>query len=176
MGALIVLPLRGSVVEATGCKPLMRVATVMFAIVIAAWILITASVLPCSLALVAVLDVLAGAASASFNLANVRMTMATMPEVGRNRFFALFTVIRSLGLGGATVAWGLFLDALGNYEMVTGAFHWRRHSIYFLALLALNAVAFAYIPRLHESPVVRDGRHLSARSSSGISRILQELR
>ena len=45
----------------------------------------------------------------------------------------------------------MILDAIGSYEAVTGFFHWRRHSIYFLALLALNAIAFAYIPRLHES-------------------------
>ena len=104
-----------------------------------------------SLALVAALNFLTGAASANFNLANVRITMATMPEMGRNHFFALFTVIASLGLGGAPVAWGMILDAIGSYEAVTGVFHWRRHSIYFLALLALNAIAFAYIPRLHES-------------------------
>jgi hypothetical protein len=50
------------------------------------------------------------------------------------------------------VAWGLLLDAIGSYEAVTGVFHWRRHSIYFVALLVLNAIAFAYISRLHESP------------------------
>ncbi len=100
MGALVVLPLCGAVVDATGSKRLMRVATVMFAIVIATWILIAASVLPCSLVLVAALNFLAGAASANFNLANVRITMSTIPARGRNHFFALFTVIRSLGLGG----------------------------------------------------------------------------
>jgi hypothetical protein len=174
MGALIVLPLCGSVVDATGSKPVMRVATIIFAMVIATWILIAASVLPCSVALVAAVNLLTGGATANFNVANVRITMATMPGIGRNHFFALFTVVRSLGLAGATVAWGLFLDALGNYEVVTGAFHWRRHSIYFLALLALNTIAFAYIPRLHESPVIRSGSHLSARSASGI-RILEDL-
>ena len=50
------------------------------------------------------------------------------------------------------MAWGLVLDAIGSYEVVTGLFHWRRPSIYFFALLVLNAIAFAYIPRLHESP------------------------
>ena len=152
VGALVVLPFCGSVVDATGSKPLMRVAAIMFAIVIAAWILIAASVVPCSLALVAALNFLAGAASANFNLANVRITMATVPEMGRNHFFALFTVITSLGLGGAPVAWGMILDVLGSFEAVTGAFHWKRHSIYFLALLALNAIALLYLPRLHESP------------------------
>ncbi|MGB7841037.1 MAG: hypothetical protein WBL40_23295, partial [Terrimicrobiaceae bacterium] len=43
------------------------------------------------------------------------------------------------------------LDVLGSFEAVTGAFHWKRHSIYFLALLALNAIALLYLPRLHES-------------------------
>jgi hypothetical protein len=71
--------------------------------------------------------------------------------MGSIHFFALFTVIASLGLGGAPVAWGLILDAIGSFEAVTGAFHWRRHSIYFLALLVLNTIAFAYIARLHES-------------------------
>jgi MFS family permease len=153
------LPLCASVVDATGSKPLMRVGTAMFAIVIATWSLIAASVLPCSIVLVAALNFLAGAASANFNLANVRIMMFTIPARGRNHFFALFTVIRSLGLGGGTVAWGIFLDAIGRYEAVTGVFHWRRHSIYFLALLALNAIAFAYIPRLHESAGAR-GRSL----------------
>ena len=61
----------------------------------------------------------------------------------------------------------MILDAIGSYEAVTGLFHWRRHSIYFLALLALNAIAFAYIPRLHESARARGGASLlvSARSN-----------
>jgi hypothetical protein len=71
--------------------------------------------------------------------------------MGSNHFFALFTVITSLGLGGSPVGWGLILDVIGSFEAVTGAFYWRRHSIYFVALLVLNAMAFVYIPRLHES-------------------------
>ena len=63
---------------------------------------------PDSSTLVALLNLGAGVASANFNLANVRITMATMPKMGANHFFALFTVITSLGLGGAPVAWGLF--------------------------------------------------------------------
>ena len=129
----------------------------MFGIVIIGWGLIAANVLPCTPSLVAALNFLTGVASANFNLANVRITMATMPKMGSNHFFALFTVITSLGLGGAPVAWGLILDAIGSYEAVTGVFHWRRHSIYFFALLALNTIAFAYIRRLHESPAFKEG-------------------
>ena len=152
LGALLVLPFSGQMVDSIGSKPLMRAAIGMFAIITAGWGLVAADVLPYSTTLVALLNLGAGVASANFNLANVRMTMATMPKMGSNHFFALFTVITSLGLGGAPVAWGLVLDAIGSYEVVTGLFHWRRHSIYFFALLVLNAIAFAYIPRLHESP------------------------
>jgi MFS family permease len=152
IGALVVLPFVGGVVDQVGSKPLMRVATGIFFVVIGAWCLVAAGIVPGSLWLIAALNFLAGAASANFNLANVRITMATMPEMGRNHFFALFTVITSLGLGAAPVAWGVTLDVIGTYEAVTGVFHWKRHSIYFLALLALNAIAFAYIRRLHESP------------------------
>lgn len=152
IGALVVLPFVGGVVDQVGSKPLMRVATGIFFIVIGAWCLVAAGIVPGRLWLIAGLNFLAGAASANFNLANVRITMATMPEMGRNHFFALFTVITSLGLGAAPVAWGVTLDVIGTYEAVTGVFHWKRHSIYFLALLALNAIAFAYIRRLHESP------------------------
>lgn len=152
VGALIALPFTGRIVDQTGSKPLMRFATAIFSAVIFLWFLAAANVVPTSMALIAALNVFSGIASANFNLANARITMATMPEMGRNHFFALFTVITSLGLGAAPVMWGLTLDMIGTYEAVTGVFHWKRHSIYFLALLAINIVAFLYIPRLHESP------------------------
>ena len=152
LGALAVLPFSGWMVDSVGSKPLMRAAIGLFAIVTAGWGLVAANVLPDSSTLVALLNLGAGVASANFNLANVRITMATMPKMGANHFFALFTVITSLGLGGVPVAWGLILDAIGSYEAVTGLFHWRRHSIYFFVLLVFNGIAFAYIPRLHESP------------------------
>jgi len=74
-----------------------------------------------------------------------------VPEMGRNHFFALFTVITSLGLGAAPVVWGISLDVIGTYEAVTGVFHWRRHSICFLILFFLNIVAITFIRHLHET-------------------------
>lgn len=152
LGALIMLPFSGASVDRSGSKPLLRIATLMFAASIGSWCLVAAGILPTKLWIIALLNFFTGAASANFNLANVRITMATMPEMGRNHFFALFTVITSLGLGATPVAWGVTLDMIGTYEAVTGIFHWKRHSIYFLALLGLSAIAFAYINRLHESP------------------------
>lgn len=152
IGSLVVLPFCGPLIDQSGSKPFMRIATGLFAVVIGVWCLMAAGVLPGAFLLVCALNFLTGVASANFNLANARITMATMPEMGRNHFFALFTVITSLGLGAAPVMWGMILDALGTYEAVTGVFHWKRHSIYFLALFVLNAIAFACIGRLHETP------------------------
>jgi hypothetical protein len=150
-GSLVALPFCGAIVDTTGSKPLILAANGILGIVIAVWGLIAADVLPPSHLLVAALNILIGAASANFNLANIHVTMATVPATGSNYFFALFAVITSFGLRVAPVAWGILLDALGSYESVTGIFHWMRHSVYFFSLLALNVLVSACIPRLHES-------------------------
>lgn len=151
IGSLIILPVCGAIIDQTGSKPILRVSLGLFGVVIALWCLMAAHVIPRQMGIVVGLNVLSGVATAMFGLANARITMSTMPELGRTHFFALSTVITSLGLGAAPVAWGLMLDALGTFEFVTSAFHWKRHSIYFLALFVLNAVSFLYISRLHEA-------------------------
>lgn len=151
LGALFSLPFVGRLVDDAGSKPVMAGALILFGITILGWFLVAAGVLPCSMWVIGILNFLAGVAGANFNLANVRIIMSTMPEMGRNHFFALFTVITSLGLGAAPVLWGVSLDFIGTYEAVTGAFHWRRHSIYFLALFVLNLIALSFIRRLHET-------------------------
>lgn len=151
IGALVSLPFSGRLVDEAGSKPVMTGALGLFSATILGWFLVAAGVLPCSLWVIGTLNFLSGVAGANFNLANVRIIMATMPEMGRNHFFALFTVITSLGLGAAPIVWGVSLDFIGTYEAVTGAFHWRRHSIYFLALFVLNLIAMTFIRRLHET-------------------------
>lgn len=151
IGALLSLPFAGRLVDDVGSKPVMAGALSLFGCTILGWFLVAAGILPCTVAVIGSLNFLAGVAGANFNLANIRIIMSTMPEMGRNHFFALFTVITSLGLGAAPVVWGVSLDFIGSYEAVTGAFHWRRHSFYFLALFLLNLVALAFIRRLHET-------------------------
>ena len=88
-----------------------------------------------------------------------------MPRMGRNHFFALFTVITSLGLGAAPVVWGISLDFIGTFEVVTGEFHWKRHSIYFATLFLLNLLTIFQTQRLHENPNNDAGASLPAGSS-----------
>lgn len=163
IGPILSLALTGHVIDVIGSKPILRAALVGFAFVLAGWFLIAAGVLPCTIALVAGLNFLTGLCAANFNLANLRITMATMPEMGRNHFFALFTVITSLGLGAAPVVWGVTLDAIGTYELVTGWFAWRRHSIYFVVLFAINLVALFAVNGLLEAKRSREGNVVAGR-------------
>lgn len=151
VGALLTLPVIGRLTDSVGSKPVMFFSTSVFGLVILGWFFVAAGVWPASVWLIGLLNFASGVAGANFNLANTRIIMSTMPEMGRNHFFALFTVITSLGLGAAPVLWGISLDFLGTFELVTGDFHWRRHSVYFAVLFVMNIAAMSLIRRLHEA-------------------------
>jgi MFS family permease len=150
LGSLLALIGVGRTTERFGAKPVIAASLVVFGLVIGGWFLVAAGVVPCSRRVVAGLNFAVGMAGAAFNVANGRLALATMPSMGRNHFFALFTVVTSLGLGAAPVVWGISLDFLGTFEAVTGAFEWKRHSVYFAALFVMNLVAIWLVGRLHE--------------------------
>lgn len=150
VGSLLWLTVSVIIIDCLSAHVVFRLAIGVLSIVVLGWVLLSAAVIPCSIALVALLNFFSGFASGAFNLANARISMSLMPEIGRNHFFALFSVMTNLGLGVTPVFWGICLDALGNIEAVTGVFHWHRHSIYFLALFFLSLVAFFYIFQLKE--------------------------
>jgi MFS family permease len=150
VGSLAALPFVGRLVERYGAKPVLAVSLCLISLVIAGWFLAAAGILPCSKRLVGALNFLSGMAGAAFNVANGRLALATMPVMGRNHFCAMFSVITSLGLGAAPVAWGISLDVIGTYEVVTGVFHWKRHSIYFAVLFLLNIFTILQTRRLRE--------------------------
>jgi hypothetical protein len=150
VGALAGLAISGPRLDVTGSKPWLQRALVMQAGVIGMWFCLSAGVLPGWAGLIAALNLLGGVAGAVFGVANTRIIMSSVPVMGRNHFFALFTVITSLGLGGAPLAWGAVLDTLGTYEVVTGGFSLNRYTIYFAALVVLAAGNLLLARRLHE--------------------------
>lgn len=153
LGSLLALTCVGGLTGRFGAKPVIAASLVFFGLVIGGWFLVAAGVVPCTPKVIGALNFAAGMAGAAFNVANGRLALATMPLMGRNHFFALFTVVTSLGLGAAPVAWGISLDFLGTFEVVTGAFEWKRHSLYFAALFLMNLVAIWQVGRLHEEKV-----------------------
>lgn len=150
VGALAGLAWAGPHLDATGSKPWLGRALTLFVAVITGWFLLAARILPAAEWLVALLNFAGGLAGAVFGVANTRIVMGSVPVMGRNHFFALFTVISSLGLGVAPVAWGAVLDALRDREINAGGVALDHYAVYFGALVALAVIDRLLVRGLHE--------------------------
>jgi MFS family permease len=154
VGALAGLAITAPRLDATGSKPWLRHGLVIMALVILGWFFLASGLLPGWPALVAGLNFFGGLAGAIFGVANTRIMMGSVPAMGRNHFFALFTVVSGLGLGGAPMVWGAMLDTLGTLDVVLGVMTVNRYSVYFAALVVLAWLALRLIPGLHEGAAI----------------------
>lgn len=155
-GALTGLAMAGPAIDRSGSKPWLGRALGLQAAVIAGWWLLAGGVAPAWPVMIGGLNFLGGLGGALFGLANTRIIMGSFPHMGRNHFFALFTVVTSMGLGGAPVAWGAMLDTLGTMDEAVGGISINRYSVYFLALFVLALVARAFVGSLHEGARERE--------------------
>jgi MFS family permease len=142
IGAAISIPLVAGIMNRTGTKPVLRVAIVCYFWAVICWLLISSNLLTTTPFTVVLIYLILGVAGGLFGIANTRIAMDTMPLMGRNHFFALFTVFTSISLGLAPICWGIFLDSVGHAQFQLGVFHVNRYSLYFLMLTILMAVTF----------------------------------
>jgi MFS family permease len=142
IGAAISVPLVAGLMNRTGTKPVLRIALVCYFWAVICWLLISSDLLNTTPLMVVLIYLILGVAGGLFGIANTRIAMDTMPLMGRNHFFALFTVFTSLSLGLAPICWGIFLDAVGHAQFQLGLFHVNRYSLYFLMLTVLVGVTF----------------------------------
>lgn len=150
VGALAGLAITAPRLDRTGSKPWLRRGLLLLALVIFGWFALAAGLLPGWPGLVGGLNFLGGLAGAVFGVANTRIVMFSVPAMGRNHFFALFTVVCGLGLGGAPMFWGATLDALGTLEVTAGVVSLNRYSLYFAVLALLACWDVRFIPGLQE--------------------------
>src|SRR5260221_1459397 len=142
IGAALSIPLVGGLMTRTGTKPVLRIALVCYFWAVICWLLISSNLLTTTPLMVILIYLILGVAGGLFGIANTRIAMDTMPLMGRNHFFALFTVFTSISLGLAPICWGIFLDSVGRAEFQLGVFHVNRYSLYFLMLTILVAITF----------------------------------
>jgi MFS family permease len=142
VGAAIGVPLVAGLMNRTGTKPILRIALVCYFWAVICWLLISSDLLTATPPMVVLIYLILGVAGGLFGIANTRIAMDTMPLMGRNHFFALFTVFTSMSLGLAPICWGIFLDSVGRAQFQLGLFHVNRYSLYFLMLTGLVAVTF----------------------------------
>jgi MFS family permease len=102
------------------------------------------------LPLVLALQFLMGLFAALVQMSNTRLAMAIVPVMGRNHFFAIFSVVGSLTLGLAPILWGLLIDAIGQRQLPWLGLEWNRYSVFFAAAGLIFLVALTLARRLEE--------------------------
>jgi MFS family permease len=142
IGAAASVPLVANLMNRTGSKPILRIALVCYFWAVICWLMISSGLLTITPLMVVIIYLIMGVAGGLFGIANTRIAMDTMPLMGRNHFFALFTVFTSVSLGLAPICWGIFLDTVGHAHLQLGVFEVNRYSLYFLMLTVLVVITF----------------------------------
>lgn len=150
LGGLSSLWLMGHRLDRLGSKPVLGFSFILWVIILTVWMIISGRVTGPKLVLILVLQFLMGLFAALVQMANTRLAMAVIPVMGRNHFFALYSVIGSVTLGLAPIGWGLMIDAVGGWTVMTGVLEWNRYTIFFAATATVFLAAFVQSRRLEE--------------------------
>ena len=150
LGGLSSLWLLGSRLDRLGSKPVLRFCFAAWFAVLAGWICLSGRVIAMSLPLLVTLQFLMGLLAALVQMSNTRLAMAVIPVMGRNHFFAIYSVVNNVTLGIAPVAWGLLIDAVGTRAPVWLGLSWNRFTIFFAATALAYLFTAMLSRRLHE--------------------------
>lgn len=138
LGGLSSLWFLGSRLDRLGSKPIILFSLFAWLFILGGWTAVAGGLLPPNLSLVILLQFAMGLTAALINMANTRLAMAIIPVMGRNHFFAVYSVVANVVLGLAPVLWGLLIDLLENATFRWGAFTWNKYSLFF----TLSAAVF----------------------------------
>ncbi len=141
----------GKVSDWAGSKPVVSLSLVFQAIHFTGWGLVAAGVLPFTLGTLVLQQTTWGIAFALFSVANMRLLMGIVPELGRSHFFALFSVGTSLTAGLAPVGWGLAADTLKNLHLTLGPFELNGYSSLYLLVVCCIGGAAVCLRRVEEA-------------------------
>jgi MFS family permease len=155
LGGLSSLWLLGHRLDHFGCKPVLTFALGIWLLILAAWIGLAGGVLAPHLGIVLALQFLMGLFAAMVNIANNRLAMSIIPAMGRNHFFALYSVFANVTLGLAPIAWGLLIDAVGVWHGRFLGLNWTQYTIFFALAMAAFALGLVLAGKLHEPKAAR---------------------
>ena len=150
LGGLSSLWLLGSRLDRFGSKPVLTFSFAAWLAVLGGWIAISGGVLAVKLWLLLALQVLMGLLAAVVQMSNTRLAMAIIPVMGRNHFFAIYSVVGNVTLGLAPIAWGLLIDAVGAHSPFWLGLSWNRFTIFFAVASLAYVVTLLLARRLDE--------------------------
>jgi MFS family permease len=140
----------GPLLDRTGNKPALTLSGLIFTGHFTTWSLVAAGILPANMTMIIIQCCTSGLGSALWNLANVRIVMGIVPQMGRAHFLALYTVAGSLALGLAPLAWGPVMDALAHWHVSWGPWNWNCFSVFYVALAATFIAGLVLLRRVVE--------------------------
>jgi MFS family permease len=150
LGGMSTLWLMHSRFDRVGSKPVLGVACGGWLLVLAGWALLSGGVLKAGIVFVLPLVFFMGLLAALANMANNRLAMAVVPPMGRNHFFAIYSVVTNVTLGLAPIAWGVLIDAVGEHAPIWMGLEWNRFTVFFVAVAVAFAATFVISRRLDE--------------------------
>ncbi len=150
LGGLGSLWFLGSRLDRLGSKPVLSFCFSTWIAVTAGWMCLAGGVLPGRLPILLTLLILMGLLAALVQMSNTRLAMAVIPVMGRNHFFAIYSVGLNLTLGVAPVAWGLLIDVVGHHSQHWLGLAWNRYTVFFAAVCLAFANALLLSRRLRE--------------------------
>jgi MFS family permease len=163
LGGLSSLWFLGSRLDRLGSKPVLTFCLSGWVVVLGGWTCLAGRVFPVMISLVLVLQFFMGLLAALAQMANTRLAMAVIPTMGRNHFFAIYSVVLNVTLGLAPIGWGLLIDAVGEHAPLWMGVAWNRFTVFFVA------AAFAYLVTLVLA------RRLREPQAAGMEELLREL-
>lgn len=140
----------GSRLDRLGSKPVLGFSVAAWLAVVAGWITLAGGVFPVKLSLVLLLQALMGLLAALVQMAHTRLAMAVIPVMGRNHFFAIYSVIGNVTLGLSPMAWGVLIDLVGTHAPVWLGVEWNRFTIFYAATTLAFGLSLALARRLDE--------------------------
>jgi MFS family permease len=150
LGGLSSLWFLGSRLDRLGSKPVLMFSFAAWMAVLVGWCSLSGGVFSLKLWLVIALEFLMGLLAALVQMSNTRLAMAVIPVMGRNHFFAIYSVVNNVTLGLAPIGWGLLIDAVGTRSPVWLGLAWNRFTIFFAAAAGAYLATLFLARRLHE--------------------------
>jgi MFS family permease len=150
LGGLSSLWILGARLDRLGSKPVLTFSFVAWVAVLMGWILLAGGLFALKLSLILLLQFFMGLLAALVQMSNTRLAMAVIPAMGRNHFFAIYSVVGNVTLGLAPVGWGLLIDAVGRRSHYWLGLDWNRFTIFFAATTAVYIGTLYFIRKLDE--------------------------
>jgi MFS family permease len=150
LGGLSSLWFLGSRLDHLGSKPVMSFALAVWILILGGWMALAGGAWAARLPVIIALQFLMGLFAALVAMSNNRLAMAIIPPLGRNHFFALYSVFANVALGLAPIAWGLLIDAIGHRHARFLGLDWNRYTFFYAAAALVFAISLALARRLEE--------------------------